>query len=162
MASLNRVLLAGNLTRDPEVGYTSTGVARSDLSLAVDRTYLSEGQSKKETCFIGVVVWGRQAEVCREYLSKGSPVLIDGSLQLDKWTSKEGENRSKLRVKAMRVQFLGSPGGGESREGKARGSASAGAPAEPAAAAEAEAPPGRPAEERPAEDRPADDDNLPF
>lgn len=111
MLSLNRVLLGGNLTRDPEVRYTPAGLAVGDLNLAVNRSYVSEGQTKKETCFIGVVVWGRQAEVCREYLSKGSPVLVEGLLQFDQWQTESGEKRSRHVVRAERVQFLGRPRG---------------------------------------------------
>jgi single-strand DNA-binding protein len=162
MASLNRVILAGNLTRDPEVRYLPSGMAVGDMSLAISESFKNKaGEQVESTCFVDIVVWGKQAETCEKYLSKGSPVLIDGSLQLDKWTTKEGENRSRLRVRAMRVQFLGAPRGGEAREGKSKGSVSAGPPAEPPAEPRAEPEPTTPAE-RPAEDGPADDDNLPF
>ena len=148
MASLNRVFLAGNLTRDPEVRYTPAGMAVGDLNLAVNRTYLSEGQPKKETCFIGVVVWGRQAEVCREYLSKGSPVLVEGLLQFDQWQTEGGEKRSRHLVRADRVQFLGRPRGemGDAPAGM-------GAEAPPAAAGAEPATPVR---------APENSDDLPF
>ena len=148
MASLNRVLLAGNLTRDPEVRYTATGAARADLSLAVNRTYLSEGQPQKETCFIGVVVWGRQAEVCREYLSKGSPVLIEGFRQFVPATPEGGEKHNRHLVRADRVQFLS----------RARGEL-ADAPGQPGDGAAA--PPPATAGEPPAPGAEHDDD-LPF
>ncbi|MBU0676772.1 MAG: single-stranded DNA-binding protein [Verrucomicrobia bacterium] len=113
MVSLNRVILAGNLTRDPEVRYTPSGNAVADLNLAVNRVYTVNGEQKEEVCYVGVVVWGRQAETSGEYLSKGSPVLIEGILQYDQWETENGDKRSRLRVRADRVQFLGSPKKGE-------------------------------------------------
>ena len=110
MANLNRVFLAGNLTRDPEVRYTPTGTAVTDLGLAVNDTYKTKtGETKETTTFVDIVVWGRQAETCGEYLSKGSPALIEGRLQLEQWQTESGEKRSRLRVHADRVQFLGRP-----------------------------------------------------
>ncbi|MCX6997997.1 MAG: single-stranded DNA-binding protein [Kiritimatiellaeota bacterium] len=148
MVSLNRVFLAGNLTRDPEVRYTPTGTAVGDLNLAVNRTYLSEGQQKKETCFIGVIVWGRLAEGCREQLSKGSPVLVEGLLQFDQWQTEGGEKHSRHLVRADRVEFLGGPRGalGDAPAGAGAAAAPAAAGAEPAA-------PGRTA---------GNSDDLPF
>ena len=111
MASLNYVVLAGNLTRDPVVRNTPSGTAVADLGLAVNEKYKNKaGELVETTCYVDVVAWGRQAEVCQQYLHKGSPVLIEGRLQLDQWESKEGEKRSKLRVRADRVQFLSGPG----------------------------------------------------
>ena len=111
MASYNRVLLMGNLTRNPEIRYTPSGTAVVDLGLAVNESFKNKaGETVEQTCFVDVVVWGRQAETSSEYLHKGSPVFIEGRLQLDQWESQEGEKRSKLRVRADRVQFLGSPG----------------------------------------------------
>jgi single-strand DNA-binding protein len=110
MPSLNKVFLAGNLTRDPEVRYTASGSAVADMNMAINRVYTSAaGEQKEDTCFVSVVTWGRQAEMCREYLSKGSPILVEGSLQFDQWQTEAGEKRSRLRVKAERVQFLGRP-----------------------------------------------------
>ncbi|MDA0577688.1 MAG: single-stranded DNA-binding protein [Verrucomicrobia bacterium] len=115
MASLNKVFLLGNLTKDPEVRYIPSGTAVGEMRLAVTERYKTkEGKDAEQTCFVDIVVWGRQAETCGEYLKKGSPVMVEGRLQLDEWKSKEGENRSKLRVRADRVQFLGSPRGGAS------------------------------------------------
>jgi single-strand DNA-binding protein len=112
MASLNKVFLIGNLTRDPEVRYTPAGKAVADLRLAVNRRFkTNDGEDRDETCFITVVVWGRQAETCGEYLSKGSPLLVDGRLQYDEW-EKEGQKFNRIRVVASRVQFLGSPKSG--------------------------------------------------
>ena len=113
MVALNRVFLAGNLTRDPELRYTPSGQAVVDLNMAINRVYTSGGEQKEDTCFVSVVAWGRQAEMCGEYLSKGSPVLIEGSLQYDQWQTEGGEKRSRLRVRADRVQFLGRPKRGE-------------------------------------------------
>jgi len=109
MPNLNRVFLAGNLTRDPEVRYTPSGSAVADLNMAINRVYTAGGEQKEETCFVNVVAWGRTAELCGEYLQKGSSVLIEGSLQYDQWQTEAGEKRSRLRVRADRVQFLGRP-----------------------------------------------------
>ncbi|AKJ64433.1 single-stranded DNA-binding protein [Kiritimatiella glycovorans] len=110
MADMNRVFLAGNLTRDPEVRYTPSGTAVSDLGLAVNEQYRTRsGETEERTVFVDITVWGRQAETSGEYLSKGSPVLIEGRLQLDQWENRQGEKRSKLKVRADRVQFLGRP-----------------------------------------------------
>jgi len=109
---MNRVFLMGNLTRDPEVRQTPAGMAVSDLGLAVSDSYANKAGEKVETtCFADVVVWGRQAENCGQYLRKGSPVLVEGRLQLDQWQTEAGEKRSRLRVCANRVQFLGRPRG---------------------------------------------------
>jgi single-strand DNA-binding protein len=110
MADLNRVILAGRLTRDPEVRYTPSGTAVSDLGFAVSDNYKNkQGELVEQVCFVDIVVWGRQAETCGEYLRKGSPALIEGRLQFDQWETQQGEKRSKLRVRAERVQFLGTP-----------------------------------------------------
>ena len=113
MASYNRVLLMGNLTRNPEIRYTPSGTAVADLGLAVNESFKNKaGETVERTCFVDVVVWGRQAETAAEYLHKGSPAFVEGRLQLDQWETQEGEKRSKLRVRADRVQFLGAPGRG--------------------------------------------------
>lgn len=123
MASFNRVILVGNLTRDPEVKYTTGGTAVTDIGLAVNRTWFDKQQNQKreETTFVDVTLWGRQAEVAGEYLAKGRPVLIEGRLQLDTWEDKNsGQKRSKLRVVGETMQFLGSRsdgGGGGGRSG---------------------------------------------
>jgi len=113
MASYNRVLLMGNLTRNPEIRYTPSGTAVADLGLAINENFKNKaGETVEQTCFVDVVVWGRQAETSAEFLQKGSPVFVEGRLQLDQWENQQGEKRSKLRVRADRVQFLGSPGKG--------------------------------------------------
>ena len=107
MASYNRVVLMGNITRDPELR-TAGSTSVCDLGLAVNESYKDkDGTTRESTVFVDVVTWARQAETCAEYLRKGSPVLIEGRLQLDEW-EKDGQKRSKLRVRADRVQFLGS------------------------------------------------------
>jgi single-strand DNA-binding protein len=108
MASLNKVFLMGNLTRDPEVRYIPSGTAVADLSLAINERFKDRdtGEWREKPVFVDVTVWRRQAETCAEYLSKGSPVMIEGRLQLDQWESNEGQKRSKLKVLADRVQFL--------------------------------------------------------
>lgn len=108
MASLNKVLLMGNLTRDPELRYIPSGTAVANLGLATNRTYTTQdGERKDEVCYIDIVVWGKTAENCANYLSKGRPVFIEGRLQLDTWETEDGQKRSKLKVVADRVQFLG-------------------------------------------------------
>lgn len=107
MSSVNAVFLMGNLTRDPETRATPGGTTVGDLCVAVSESFRDKnGEAVTQTCFVDVVIWGRQADACAEYLRKGSPVMIEGKLQLDQWQTREGENRSRLRVRAMRVQFL--------------------------------------------------------
>ena len=111
MASFNRVILVGNLTRDPELQYIPSGMAVTEIGLAVnDRRKNAQGEWIEETTFVDVTLWGRQAEVASEYLNKGSPVLIEGRLKLDTW-EKEGKKQYKLRVVGERMQMLGGKGG---------------------------------------------------
>ena len=115
MASFNKVILLGNLTRDPEVRYTPKGTAVTELGMAVNRVYTAEnGEKREETTFVDVTLWGRTAEIAGEYLKKGRPVLIEGRLQLDTWDDKQsGQKRSKLKVVGEGLQLIGSrPGGG--------------------------------------------------
>jgi single-strand DNA-binding protein len=141
MSTLNRVFLMGNLTRDPEVRYTPSGTAVGDLGLAINENYKNKaGEMVESTVFVDVEVWARQAETCAEYLYKGSPVFVEGRLKLDQWTNQQGEKRSKLRVRAERVQFLGSP---------KRGAETADAPQQSMPAADFEA-------------SAADEDDIPF
>jgi len=108
MASLNKVFLLGNLTRVPELRYTPSGAAVCEFGLAVNRKYVSNNQEKDETCFVNIVVWGKQGESCQRYLEKGSSAMIEGRLQFDQWDDREtGKKRSTLRVVAERVQFIG-------------------------------------------------------
>jgi single-strand DNA-binding protein len=108
MGAMNRVFLMGNLTRVPEVRRTATGLAVSDLGLAVSERFKGkDGDVVERTCFADIVVWGRQAETCAEFLGKGSPILVEGSLVFEQWETEKGEKRSRLKVKADRIQFLG-------------------------------------------------------
>src|SRR3954470_18379431 len=154
MASFNKVILLGNLTRDPEVRYTPKGSAVCDLGLAVNRSYtLDNGEKREEVTYVDVTLWARLAEIAGEYLKKGRPVFIEGRLQLDTWDDKQsGQKRSKLRVIGETMQLLGSRpsgGGGSSDAGdedrQSRGRAAA--PPKAAAAAAAAQP---------------DDDEIPF
>ena len=120
MAQLNKVYLMGNLTRDPELRRLANGTAVTDLGLALNRSFTGkDGERRDEVTYIDVTVWNRQAETCAEYLKKGRPVHVEGYLKMDQWDDKTtGEKRSKLKVEAERVQFLGGRdgaggGGGE-------------------------------------------------
>lgn len=122
MASFNKVILLGNLTRDPEVRYTPKGSAVCDLGLAVNRVYtLENGEKREEVTYVDVTLWSRLAEIAGEYLKKGRPVFIEGRLQLDTWDDKQsGQKRSKLRVIGETMQLLGSrPSGGAPAEAEA-------------------------------------------
>jgi single-strand DNA-binding protein len=141
MASFNKVILLGNLTRDPEVRYTPKGTAVTELGMAVNRVYTAEnGEKREETTFVDVTLWGRTAEIAGEYLRKGRPVFIEGRLQLDTWDDKQsGQKRSKLKVVGEGLQLLGAPrsagggGGGDEESGGSRSSKPA-PPPKPAAA----------------------------
>lgn len=111
MANFNKVLLIGNLTKDPELRYTPQGTAVVNLRLAVNRKFKDRNQElKDEVCFITAVVWDKQAETCNQYLHKGSPVFIEGRLQSRSWEDNAGGKRNVIEVRAERVQFLGAPG----------------------------------------------------
>ncbi len=109
MPSLNRVLLMGNLTRDPELRYTPGGSAVCELGLAVNRRFTQgNGEVKDETTFVDIVVWGKQAETAQRYLQKGAGVFVEGRLVYETWTEKDTQKkRSRIRVVAERLQFLG-------------------------------------------------------
>jgi single-strand DNA-binding protein len=108
MANLNKVFLIGNLTRDPELRYIPSGTAVANFGLATNRVYTTQdGERKEEVCFVDIVTWAKTAENCANYLSKGSPLFIEGRLQYDSWETEDGQKRSRLRVVADRVQFLG-------------------------------------------------------
>lgn len=121
MASLNKVFLIGNITRDPELRYIPSGSAVATFTVAVNRVFKSQtGEKKEQTSFIRVVVWGRRAEVCGEYLSKGSPVFVEGRLQSREWEGQDGQKRSVIEVIADNIQFLrmGESKGGGAGAGK--------------------------------------------
>jgi single-strand DNA-binding protein len=152
MASFNKVILMGNLTRDPELRYTPKGTAIAKIGLAVNRVWTNEaGEKKEDVTFIDVDVFGRTAENVGQYMRKGRPILVEGRLKLDQWDDKAtGAKRSKLGVVAETVQFLGSaPGAGEG-----------GTPAAPRAARPAAA--SAPASEPVEGDAPPESDDVPF
>src|SRR5712671_3349469 len=151
MASFNKVILLGNLTRDPEVRYTPKGTAVTDLGLAVNRTYTADnGEKREEVTFVDVTFWGRTAEVAGEYLKKGRPVFVEGRLQLDSWDDKtSGQKRTKLKVIGENMQMLGAPRGGGSGGGDEEGGPSA-----PRSSSRPAPPPKAPSA--------SDDDEIPF
>ena len=159
MANLNKVLLMGNLTRDPEVKYTPKGTAVGDLAIAINDSYKAQDGTIKETVtYVDIEVWGRQAETCKQYLTKGRPIFVEGQLRLDQWETAQGEKKRLLRVRADRVQFLGGGSGG----GGNRSSAPAGA-GPGAAPGESSRPPTRPASTVSEEAPPLpNDDDIPF
>ena len=111
-ASFNKVLLLGNLTRDPELRYIPSGQAVTTFTIAVNRSYAaSTGEKKEEVSFLRIVVWGKSAENCNEYLKKGSSVFVEGRLQSRSWEAQDGTKRSTVEVVAQSVQFLGRPSG---------------------------------------------------
>lgn len=108
MGAMNRVFLMGNLTRDPQLRKTPTGLSVADLGLAISEKHRNKaGEVVESVCFADIVVWDKQAEACGQYLTKGAPVMVEGRLQLDQWQTDQGEKRSRLRVRADRIQFLG-------------------------------------------------------
>ncbi len=151
MASFNKVILVGNLTRDPELRYTPKGTAVTRITLAVNRTWKSEtGESKEEVSFVDVDAWARQAEVIAQYMKKGRPFLVEGHLKQDTWEDKNThQKQSKLKVILESFAFIDSnrPDSGVASSEPPRSrpappvSAPSPAPAEPEAAAEAEGPP---------------------
>ena len=119
MANLNKVFLLGNLTRDPDLRYSSGGVAVARFGLATNRIYKTQdGEEKKETCFVDIVTFGKTAENCANYLSKGRPALIEGRLHFNSWETPEGQKRNRLEVIAEVIQFVG-PKTGEGIAGEA-------------------------------------------
>ncbi len=167
MASFNKVMLIGNLTRDPEIKYTPKGTAIADIGLAVNRTYTTEGGEKREeVTFIDVTLWGRVAEIVGEYCKKGRPLFVEGRLQLDTWDDKAtGQKRSKLKVVGENIQLLGAregggggAGGGEHGESRSEGR-SEGRPQQSRPASRPASPPPRP----PADpDLDVPEDDIPF
>jgi len=153
MANFNKVILAGNLTRDPELRYTPKGTAVARITLAVNRTWKSEsGENKEEVSFVDVDVWGRQAEVISQYMKKGRPLLVEGRLKQDTWDDKNTKQKqSKLKVVLESFSFI------DSNRGDSGGGGSPEAPrSRPAAASPAPAPEGGEA------DAPPEGDDVPF
>jgi single-strand DNA-binding protein len=136
MANFNKVILAGNLTRDPELRVTPKGTSICRISLAVNRTYKgSDGSDQEETTFVDVEAWGKQGEVIAKYVGKGRPLLVEGRLKTDSWTDqKTNEKRSKLKVVMEEFQFLGgNREGGASAEGGSGGAGRSGYSSGPSA-----------------------------
>ncbi len=160
MANLNKVMLIGNLTRDPELRHTPKGTAVSEISMAINRVWNNDqGQKQEETTFVEVTLWGRQAELAQQYLTKGRPVYIEGRLNLDTWDDKDtGKKRSKLRVIGENMQFLSSGTGAGGGGGSSERSSQASSPSQ-----RQSSPQGSPqgASAAPTDDYPEDDD-IPF
>jgi single-strand DNA-binding protein len=159
MANLNKVMLMGNLTRDPEVRYTPKGTAVAELGLAINRVYTADNNEKREeTTFVDVTLWGRTAEIAGEYLKKGRPVFIEGRLQLDTWDDKQtGQKRSKLKVVGEAMQLMGSRGGAEG------GGGGGGGGSEPSGGAPQSRPARPPQQKPPADpDLASEEDDIPF
>lgn len=158
MPNLNKVMLIGNLTRDPEVRFTPKGTAVAEIGLAINRNFTSDnGEKREETTFVDVTLWGRLAEIAGDYLKKGRPAYIEGRLQLDTWDDKtSGQKRSKLKIVAEGLQLLGgrSEGSGASHSGEEEHSSR---PQRPASSA-------RPSTPKPPPDADLDagDDDIPF
>jgi len=155
MASFNKVILVGNLTRDPELRYTPKGVAIAKLGLAVNRVWRTEtGETREETTFVDIDAFSKQAETIAQYMKKGSPILIEGRLRLDSWEDKQtGQKRNRLGVVLEGFQFLGS---GNRPEGAGEAPRARQAAAAPAAAAAAAAPDPEP------DAPPVEEDDVPF
>lgn len=122
MASLNKVMVMGNLTRDPEIKHTPKGTAIASLSIAINRNYTTEsGEKKEEVTYVDIEAWGRLAENCAEHLSKGKQIFVEGRLKLDTWEDKQtGEKRSRMRVAADTVQFLSPREGASASQSRRR------------------------------------------
>ena len=129
MATFNKVILLGNLTRDPELRYTPQGSAVCEFALALNYQYTNKqtGQKVEEVSFIDIVAWGKTGEICAEYLKKGRQVMVEGRLKQDRWEAQDGKKMSKVRVTAENVQFVGSRPAGEG--GGGGGGKGGGAPA---------------------------------
>jgi single-strand DNA-binding protein len=156
MANFNKVILAGNLTRDPELRYTPKGLAIAKIGMAINRNWTSEsGEKKEEVTFVDVDAFGRQAETLAQYMKKGSPILIEGRLKLDQWDDKQsGQKRSKLGVIVENFQFLGTGNRGGESGGEA-GSAPVGPRTRPAT-------PPAPAPDSEPDVAPHEGDDVPF
>jgi len=130
MANFNRVILVGNLTRDPEIRYTPNGTAVAQFGLAVNRAWRSQdGDSREEVCFVDITAWGRQGEIISQYKSKGDPILIEGRLKMESWQGQDGQKRTKHVVVVENFQFLDRAGRREGPPGQARPAQDRSAPA---------------------------------
>jgi len=168
MANFNKVMLIGNLTRDPELKYTQGGSAVCEFGIATNRTWkTAQGEQREETTFVDCNAWGRTGETINQYMSKGRPIFIEGRLQYDSWEAQDGSKRSKLRVTVENFQFLGGRG-----EGGGQGGGQGGGGSQRAPQSEGRPPQGRPQQAPPSptepavQDAPPDDefnlDDIPF
>lgn len=176
MANLNKVMLMGNLTRDPELKYLPSQTAVCDISIAVNRRWTDqEGQTKEEVTFVECSMFGKRGEVLAKYLKKGNPIYLEGRLKLDQWEAQDGSKRSKLRVVVENFEFLGGGRGGAGGGGEEGGEGGGGyAPRQPAARAPYRPAAGRPAPQQQAPQQdidqmppddvppPIKDDDIPF
>ncbi|RKU27539.1 single-stranded DNA-binding protein [Candidatus Poribacteria bacterium] len=130
MASYNRVILMGNLTRDPEVKFLPSGTSVANFGLAMNERYTDRetGEQKENPCFVDVEAWGRQAEIIGEHFTKGRPILVEGSLKYDSWEAEDGTKRNRLKVRLQRFQFVGSRRDGDEAGGGYTQAAPAAAP----------------------------------
>ncbi|MBI1336902.1 MAG: single-stranded DNA-binding protein [Phycisphaera sp.] len=158
MPNLNKVMLMGNLTRDPEMRYTNNNLAICKLGLAINRRWRNQqGETQEETTFVDCDAFGKTAEMINQYLRKGRPIFIEGRLRLDQWQDKEGHNRSKLGVVIENFQFVDSkPQGDDANPGGGGGYASA------PRSAPRSAPPSRPHPDEPPAHEPVEEDHIPF
>lgn len=152
MPSFNRIMLMGNLTRDPELRYIQSGQPVCEFGMAINRYWNSQnGERREETCFIDITVWGKTGERCAEHLKKGKPIFLEGYLKFESWQAQDGSKRSKHRVVADRVQFLDFAARGSNGEGGPR--------TRPADEQFAENPP---QQEVPVEAMPSSTEDVPF
>ena len=157
MASYNKVILMGNLTRDPEVKFLPSGTAVANFGLAMNETYTDQqtGEKKESACFVDVEAWGRQAEIVGEYFSKGRPILVEGSLKYDSWEAEDGTKRNRLKVRLMRFQFVGGRRDEDEMGGGYANAQPAAAPTQSTPYQEAPAP-------QASSTTPSTDDDIPF
>lgn len=166
MANVNKVILIGNLTRDPQLKYTPSQMAIGEFGLAVNRKYKSaDGQMKEDVCFVNCVAWGRQAETIQKYVTKGQQIYIEGRLHFQSWDGPDGKKRSKLEVTVEQFQFLGGGKGAGGAPGGGGGGAGARPAAPPSPDAQRQGSPGaEPPQQAPDYDfnQDVEDDTIPF
>jgi single-strand DNA-binding protein len=167
MASFNKVILMGNLTRDPELRVTANGNSICKLGLATSRVYSTkDGERREETTFVDIDAFGKQAEVISKYMRKGRPIMVEGRLKLDQWESGDGQKRSKLSVVLENFQFLGGRDDNEGGSGNSGGGYEKSSPPPRAASSESAAPsepaPSAPAEGNFSNDNDSLDEDVPF
>ncbi|GMU32299.1 MAG: single-stranded DNA-binding protein [Planctomycetia bacterium] len=124
MANFNKVILAGNLTRDPQLSFLPSNTPVVEFGMAINRRWKSQtGEQREDVTYVDIRAFGRQAETLNQYMNKGKPILVEGQLRFDQWEGKDGQKRSKLYVVVDTFQFLGAPSGDSSRGGRTGGRA---------------------------------------